>query len=427
MRSDRLQDAIGEMDDRFIQDAETAVVREKKTRTWRVAICAALATAACACIVAVSLRGIKNAGREKIPVTSDSEDWNMSVGGVMRNYKNDGDVPVGESAIVWPWEELMAFERYSVIDFGGRTYTFWDAEAEGDLVGDILGTGDCVGYDPVEGVRYPDGEGTVFVPEEHRESFTVRQIKGIPQELAIAVEADGRYYACSVSKDDEDRDPRTLGDFLAIHDLPELLNVKRYGVRENNREMTYQRLSDDRDIWKFLEENSDAKRVDDQVFKTGRVTLIAYFREVDLTGCDFEISEEGHIRVYSFGRLYTFDIGRENASEFISKISVEPDKTGYDDGLFYRVAGTVTGIGEDYILINDSILCVDENDGVEFKVLTSDKRVGRWLKAEHIEVGDVVVIPFRKPVKVGDENIIDSATGIILGSLSGDGYIDAQE
>lgn len=92
----------------------------------------------------------------------------------------------------------------------------------------------------------------------------------------------------------------------------------------------------------------------------------------------------------------------------------------------YSLAGTLTEIGDGYVLVDDSILCADQRDGMVFKVLTSDLRIRRCIEFQKMEVGSIVVVTFTDPVNVEDGNVINGAISVSRGAIS-DGSVVVPE
>lgn len=83
----------------------------------------------------------------------------------------------------------------------------------------------------------------------------------------------------------------------------------------------------------------------------------------------------------------------------------------------YALAGTLTEIGDGYILVDDSILCADAEDGMVFRILTTDLRISRCIDYQKIGVGSIVVIRFTEPVHTETGNLVDSAVSMDKGYL----------
>ena len=84
----------------------------------------------------------------------------------------------------------------------------------------------------------------------------------------------------------------------------------------------------------------------------------------------------------------------------------------------YSLTGTLTEIGDGYILVDDSILCANEKDGMIFKVITSDLRIRRCIDYQKIPTGSIVVISFIEPVNVAEGDIVSGAISMSKGFLA---------
>jgi hypothetical protein len=84
------------------------------------------------------------------------------------------------------------------------------------------------------------------------------------------------------------------------------------------------------------------------------------------------------------------------------------------------LGGTLTEIGEGYVLVDDSILCADEKDGVVYKVLTDDLRARRCLEYPgSIAVGDLVVVEYSGSLDEAHGNTVTGAFSITEAILEG--------
>ena len=103
------------------------------------------------------------------------------------------------------------------------------------------------------------------------------------------------------------------------------------------------------------------------------------------------MTADGYIRTNIFDYAYIFRIGEEAAEDIISyakKNGVETEAEPYA----YTLAGTITDIADGYIYLDDSIMCVDENDGMVFKIPMDDIRISRCIDYAKMGVGDVVLV-----------------------------------
>lgn len=396
MKNNKL-DTIGYIDDQLVEKADKYSV-EKKKNTW-VKWCA---MAACLCLVAVGTICLYNS-------SNDSADQ-ISVGGVMRKYKN---VSVGssEKAIEWPWEYKTVAERFSAISFEGKEYSIKSTVNEA-FVGDKIGACETVGYD-------------VYTEQEYRQTFDLWQISGISETLMIAVEMEGQFYTFQC---DEYIPPETLGEALDNYNLPQNLVLSSFGDYKDGKETGYYSIPDDDYIWQTLDGCRDARFVEDEAggqISRDRITFTATSEPLGVYKRVFYVSADGYVGTNIFNWAYTFCIGEEAAADIITyakKNSVETEQEPY----YYSLVGTLTEIGDGYILVDDSILCANEKDGMVFKVMTSDLRISRCIDFQKIGTGSIVVIKFTEPIDIEAGNIVNGAVSMDKGTLL-DGGVAVEE
>lgn len=352
------------------------------------------AMAACLAVVVI-------AGISMLPSNNTIQ---TSIGGVMREYKNVS-VASSEVAIEWPWEYKPLYEQFSTIIYDGREYTVKTIglAADESVIGETLGVGEGVGYD-------------AYTEQEYRQNFDVWQISGISADLMIAAEMDGQFYTF---KYDEYVPPATLGEVLDNYSLPQTLALDHFAVYDDGEETGYYSLPDDDYIWHTLAGCRDAQFVEDGAggrISKDRITFTATSEALGVYKRGFYVSADGYVDTNVFDWAYTFYIGEDVAADIISyaqENAVKAEREPYT----YSLAGTLTEIGDGYILVDDSILCADEDDGMVFKVLTSDLRVSRFIDYREVSTGSIVVIAFTEPVNVEDGNVVSGAVSMAKGSL----------
>ncbi len=394
MKSYELLDAVGGIEPRHIEAAERETKQNKRKRGW----IGPLAAAACvglAVMIAIPILTKKNADA-------------VMVGGIAREYK-DAAVVGEEVAVEWPWEYKTVCERYPAVRFEGREYTL-KSSGRGlreETIGEKLGVAEGVGYDG-------------YTDREYRQDFDVYEIKGISCERMIAALMDGQFYPFKYSAYVP---PETFGEVLDDYSLSRFLTLGTCTVYDDGQNGGTYSLSDDGFIWQTLEGCRDARFVEDE--GGGRISRdrITFSVTSDVLGVykrAFYVSADGYVGTNIFDWAYTFFIGEEAAASILAyaeKNGVEAQPEPY----LYSLAGTLTEIGDGYILVDDSILCKDEKDGMVFKVLTADIRVSRCIDFLKIGVGSLVVVSFTEPVGMETENgyTISSATGVTRGTFSG--------
>lgn len=388
MTDEKLYEVLSDIDERHIKEAKQ--YRRSPKPLWH------KWGAIAACFAVMLAAGVF--------MMRDNNTVQFSVGGIAREYR-DVSVSNEEIDIVWPWEYQTMSERFSIVTYNGYEYGIktMNLTISPSLIGDKLGTCEAFGYDS-------------YTEKEHQETFAVWEIEGISAELMIAVEMDGQFYAF---KYDEFAPPAALGDVLEGYSLSQTLSLTRFGVYNAGRESGYYSISDDEYIWQLLAKCSDAKFVEDDVWSRSSKDYISFTATSEALGVykrAFYVSADGYVSTNIFDWGYTFHIGEDTAKEIISyakEHATEAEREPYT----YSLAGTLTEIGDEYILVDDSILCTDQDDGMVFKVPTSDLRISRYIDCEQVSVGDIVVVDFLGSVDTEDENRVSRAVSMSKGSI----------
>ncbi len=89
------------------------------------------------------------------------------------------------------------------------------------------------------------------------------------------------------------------------------------------------------------------------------------------------------------------------------------------------LAGRVTEIGDGYVIIDDTELCTDPEEGMSFKISIDDPRIKRCFEfaGYSIEVGSIVMFSFYAPITLGEGNTVDGAIDVNIGYLAGNGDV----
>ena len=140
-------------------------------------------------------------------------------------------------------------------------------------------------------------------------------------------------------------------------------------------------------------------------------------KSIGLTGFWTSITEDGYIWTNIFDYAYIFRIGQEAADQIIS-YAVENGTESETEPYNASLAGTLTEITDGYVLIDDTVLCSDENDGMTFKVYLNDLRISRWIDVGEISVGDIVVVYFTGNIDTDAGNVVEGAFSLSKGTIS---------
>ena len=416
--SEKLYQAMGDISEKHILEAEqfSATAQNGSAtsgggsvknigKNWKVwgALAACLAL-----VVALESLGHISRGQGNLLEAEKS----TIIGGVERNYKKNS-AATQEISIIWPAEYLLDHEKYNGLTFDGRGYRT-RANAIGEhLLGEELGSGIGQGYD-------------IYTEQTFTEEFAVRRIQDVSPKLLIAVAMDGGWY---VYMQDEYAPPQTLGQMMEEASLSDTLTLQRFSDYEGFTAKGHYAIEDDNDIWQVLSQCGEAaiiegKEAEDWNWGRGERNYLSFTATSESLGIYkkvFYITEDGYVDTNIFEYGYLFYIGEEAAGQIISYVrdnAVPATAEVYE----YRLAGTLKAIEDGYVLIDDTILCRDPEDGMVFKVPTEDIRVRRCIEFGGLKEGDIVVVSFRGDIDVENENTIQDARGIEQGFL-GDGSV----
>lgn len=377
MSNKDLLHTMGDIDDRFIEEAAPVA---KKRNTWH-----RWTAAAAACLVLV-------AGLLVWPLLKGDPS--------SQNGRYKYTVAQREAAtLVLRWEDRTVSERYLEMSFGENKYCTRGLAIDATRLGKELGTCDAWGFDPYTDQTY------------HRE-FSVHEITGIQGEKLVAVRMEDNYY---VFRQDAYAPPSTLGGLLEVYNLAENLPLSRFSYND-----AYFMLEDDGYIWQILAECADAPVMEDDFRVDGNyISFTATSEVLGIYKRVFYVTADGYVKTNAFDYAYVYFIGEDAAGRIIDHALANAAETEMEPYTNF-VAGTITEIGDGYILVSDAVLCWKEADGVEYKVLTTDPVFSRWFKYYNFRVGDVVYIQYRG--EMGEGNVIAGAYSISEAILR-DGHV----
>ena len=142
-----------------------------------------------------------------------------------------------ERAIEWPWKYKTPAEKYPVVKFNGKQFIAKSQNSiHTEVMGEIIGSCVAEGLDPDTGKTYT-------------ETFEVRKIKGISEELMIAVGNEDGFYVYAA---DEAAAPDTLGKLLELYELSQNIELNYVTKCEGYEEKEELLLDNDEKIWQIL-------------------------------------------------------------------------------------------------------------------------------------------------------------------------------
>ena len=392
MKTPRMSEAIGNLPEDLVNGAVTYKRTSKKKAfiKWG-------SIAACFMVMVVATALI-------VPMFFGGEP--ISIGGIDRDYK--GVISGSEGDIEFPWEYKLTYEKYYTVKYNGNDYRTRARAINESMLGEILGTCTAQGVDS-------------YTDKTYTETFNVRKINGVSEEKMIAVGMDNEYY---VYFNDEVKCPATFGELLDAYNLSETLPLVKFSVNEGYKEKGYYQITDDEYIWQVLSEcrNAEFYAENDKWSRGDRnyLSFTATSEELGVYKKVFYITEDGYVSTNVFNYSYVYYIGEDAANKIITHAknnATEAKREQYE----YTIAGTITEIGDGYVLIDDTVLCKDKKDGMVFKVLTDELIIRRYLECTNIKVGDTVAVKFQTEIVLGEDNTVSGAISMYKGKVTDSG------
>lgn len=393
MKIPRIANAIGHIDDDLVSGA--AESKKKKKNVWvkwgSLAACFAM-------LVVVS-----------VAVLPSLFEGNITHSGTDGRYK-DYHI-AGESAIVWPWEYLTVYEKYTNVEIDGIEYLGKGRAVSEALIGESLGNYTMIGYDKIN-------NGKKYTAE-----FEAYALKDIARSQFVAVKMEDSYY---VFQSDEYAPPSTLGELMDAIDLSKVVELSRFSENDDNPNSNHFVLSNDDYIWEVLADCKSASFVEDQTWMAGARNYLSFTITSEALGVykvALYVTEDGYLWTNAFNWQYLFNIGEDAARKIISYAKEHSVEAEYEPYINV-VAGTIIETTEEYILVDDSILCKNPADGITYKVMLNDLRISRYVDYGVIKVGDTVQISYNGEINKNSDNTIEGAISASKATISnGDIFI----
>lgn len=328
---------------------------------------------------------------------------------------NDGKykyyVSGSEVDIEWPWEYKTNAEKYHNIVFDGKQYVIKSLNAVStNSLGETLGTCEAEGVDS-------------YTDKKYNETFEVRKLNGVSAEKLIAVGNDTGFYVYTI---DDSEKPSTFGKMLELYGLTQTLEFNRFTKYEGYDDKGYFSLNSDEYIWQILSGCRDAQ-LDNQSdsFDRSNRNYLTFTATSDALGVYKRvvyISEDGYFATNILNYSCSYFIGTDAAGKIIEYALNNSDKAEFSPYAL-TISGTLVEIGNGYVLIDDTVLCKNAEDGTVYKVDTNDLRVLRCIEYASIKVGDTVVVKYDG--EISESNEVTGAYSMYKGTLEdGDLLID---
>lgn len=367
MKNSRILKALGQIDEELIAEA----MKDRKRTPWLKWV----AAAACLCILVGAV----------LPSMLDRK-------------PNKYFISAGEAGYIWAWEYSTNGERFTTVNFEGRTYISQNRTVDLSLLGEVLGQGKARGYD-------------VYDEKTHTQVFEVRAVLGISSEKIIAIGENQEYY---VYRLDDKSAPGTLGELMDLYGLEENLPLGRF-----RRGDEYYQLEEDGEIWKILKSCADAPLTRQDLEKEDHLSFTATSEALGVYKKAFCVYPSGYVHTNLLEYGYSYFIGEEAAGQLIDYAMSHCEKAEFEP-YEKTIAGMLTEIGDGYVLIDDSLLCSNSKEGKVYKVYLNDLRASRHITTGRLKVGDTVQVVYEGAVS--DNNEIFGAYDFQKGRVVEDGH-----
>ena len=317
-----------------------------------------------------------------------------------------------ERAIEWPWKYKTLVEKYPVVKFNGKRFS---AKSQNSI--HIEGMGEVIGSCVAEGL---DSD----TRKTYTETFEVRKIKGISEELMIAVGNEDGFYVYAA---DEEAAPDTLDKLMELYELSQNIELNYVTKCEGYEEKEELLLDNDEKIWQLLSGCGDAKLDDtSDFFERENRRYLAFTATSEALGVYnrvIYISEDGYFATNILDYEYRYFIGKEAAGQIISYVQKHSTETKSSTSL-PTISGTVTEIGNGYIMVDDTVLCKKSKAGKKYKVYTDDIKIRRWIESGELKEGDLVIVEYEGEISSNYE--VKGAYSIFTGTLEENGILNQE-
>ena len=395
MRGDEFLDKMELVDEAFVEAADAKP--KKRSAIW------VKWGAVAACFSLIVLTGILT--------LKPNASSRVLLGGIVREYKNL-DIAESDSGIEWPWEYKTIYEQYTTLLLNDEEFISRGSAVDASHIGNVLGTYDVTGFDSYTG-------------QQHQMEAEAYQISGVSENRLVAVKLDDDFY---VFIHNEYAPPANFGEMLDDYSLNQTLPLNHFTKYDGYNEDGSFSLSNSAYIWEVLSGCRNAEFVEDDSWNEVERAYISFTATSDALGIYkqvFNVTEDGYIWTNIFDYAYIFNIGHKAASEIIA-YAAENGTASDSEPYTSSLVGTLIEITDDYILVDDTMMCSDTKDGMVFKIYLDDLRISRSIDFEGIEVGDVVVIHFTSDINTEAGNVVEGAYSMSKGNIS-DGEVSVPE
>ena len=336
--------------------------------------------------------------------------------------RKDINVMIPESSIEWRWEDMTDEERYTNLEFDGKSYGTRGTVT--GYLGEWLASGEAFGTEWGENIQRH------YIPCE------IYALTFSPDHSVVAVQFEGSSEIYRFERERKYDPPKTLGEFMETRKLSQVLPLttlyyeRREGGSSVSDKMALSAEHSD-GVWAILAKYGDASFIEPSFkesfeinhYDKEEIGFSATSEVLGIRNLSFTVNDKGYVitNIEHYG--YHYHIGAEAAREIIDYVKAHmTEPLPEEKPTVYNIVGTVTEKGDGYIKVDDSIMMKNPEDGLTFTIDVTDKKLGRVCDAL-ISVGDHVLITYDGRVSEEDPLLIETAVSIQEAWITEDGDV----
>lgn len=314
-----------------------------------------------------------------------------------------------QDGVVWPWDCQTLCQQFPMVIYNDYYYsaktdsTEEDKTVSAELIGEKLCDTVADGYDWHNDIA-------------HTLDCSLYAMKGVDPERFLAVKYAGRdaYY---VFKQDELTPPATLGELISGLNLTETAPLTLFYYQDKNENASRYGLTpeDASAVWNMLSEHADAETtIGYESSDPGEQIGFSVTAEaLGTSDTSIILTEDGYLLTDIEGYNYNFSLGKKAAKELREFILSHKIQAPEDTEL--HLVGVVTTIGEDYLVVDDSVIMKNPEDGMEYTVSAHDMRIKRYIDSGYLQLGNCVRIRYTAS---SDNTSTDIRTAFLLEAVN---------
>ena len=190
--------------------------------------------------------------------------------------------------------------------------------------------------------------------KKYTADFEVYELQNLARNQFVAVKLEENYYVFQNAKYNP---PATLGALMEEVDLSKVLELNRFSENGDGVDKKYYMLSSDDYIWSLLMECKDAAFVKDEKWSAFKREYLSFSITSEPLGVYKKvlyITKDGYLWTNAFDWAYIYNIGEATAGKIIQYAKEHSEEVEYES-YTNAIAGEITEITDEYILIDDTI------------------------------------------------------------------------